>query len=281
MILETRCTTDLLTDSTIADLAVRALHAEAELTPKPGLVDQRGGGAHTDMTVDTLRVSAEALRGSFEECARAARRSNVDHTLRAELGAIGRDGEAHMLAATAGVNTHRGALWALGLLSAGAARARGVADIVSVAAQLASLADLAYTAPASHGSVVRQRYGVAGAAGEARSGFPHARLHALPALRAARLAGADENTARLEALLALIATVDDTCLLHRGGLAGLTAVQHAARITLAASALRTADGRKHYTRLDHLCHARRLSPGGSADLLSVTLFLDALDTRTP
>lgn len=276
MILETR----VLTDAVIADLAVNALCAEADLTPKPGLVDQRGGGAHTDMDVAMLHASAHALRHSFAACAAAARDCAVDQGLRESLGVIGRTGETRMLAATGGVNTHRGALWALGLLSAGAATAVGIDDIAAVAAQLACLPDRAVIPTASHGEVARRRYGVDGAAGEARAGFPHVRDCALPALRAARAMGADENTARLEALLALIAHVDDTCILHRGGPSGLRAVRDHARAALAAGAFRTADGRRKFTALDHLCQTRRLSPGGSADLLAAALFLDALDERT-
>jgi triphosphoribosyl-dephospho-CoA synthase len=267
-----------LTDGDIAELAVAAIRSEAELTPKPGLVDRRGSGAHTDMDLDMLRASAEALRDAFVECASAARQLPVGPDLRDLIGRIGRAGEAQMLVATGGVNTHRGALWALGLLSAGAA-AGGVAGAVDVAARLAAIPDRAAVPTTSHGALVRRRLGVRGAAGEAQSGFPHVRLHALPALRAARRSGADESTARLEALLALMSRLDDTCILHRGGPVGLHAVQSGARAVLAAGGTGTARGRRHFTALDDLCLTRRLSPGGSGDLLSATLFLDALDER--
>ena len=115
-----------LTSRAIADLAVAALRAEAELTPKPGLVDRRGSGAHTDMDLGMLLASAEALHEGFAECARAAQEMPLGVELRARLGVIGRMAERQMLAATGGVNTHRGALWALGLLAAGVARHREV-----------------------------------------------------------------------------------------------------------------------------------------------------------
>jgi len=197
--------------------------------------------------------------------------------LRARIGEIGRAGEAEMLAATGGVNTHRGALWALGLLSAGTAA--DPEDPVGVAAQLARLSDPCVAAPTSHGARVRRHYGATGAKGEAQSGFPHVRRHALPVLRAARRAGADESTARLEALLALIAHLDDTCILHRGGITGLSAVQSGASAVLDAGGLRTAEGRHRFVELDWICRSRGLSPGGSGDLLAVALFLDSVDTR--
>lgn len=182
-----------------------------------------------------------------------------------------------MLAATGGVNTHRGALWALGLLSAGTAA--DSENLTGVAAQLAGLPDPFVAAPISHGARVQRRYGATGAKGEAQDGFPHVRRYALPALRAARSTGADESTARLEALLALIAHLDDTCILHRGGTDGLAAVQSGANAVLGAGGLQTHEGRQRFVEVDRICRSRRLSPGGSGDLLAVTLFLDAVDTR--
>ena len=263
-----------LTSTEIADLAVAAIRAEADLTPKPGLVDQRGSGAHTDMDLAMLHASADSLHAAFAECASAATRSLPDDELRIRLGEIGRAGERVMLAATGGVNTHRGALWALGLLSAGTAHGGGA---VTVAARLAAIPDPHVTTTTSHGALVRRRYGVAGAAGEAQAGFPHVRLCALPALRATRRSGADEGTARLTALLALMATLEDTCVLHRDGPEGLRSLQSGARAVLDAGGIGTPEGRRRFTALDDLCLTRRLSAGGSGDLLSATLFLDALD----
>ena len=266
-----------ITGTEIADLAVSAIRAEADLTPKPGLVDQRGSGAHTDMDLAMLHASADSLHSTFAECASTTTQSVIGLDLRARIGVIGRDGERLMLATTGGVNTHRGALWALGLLCAGAAQGAGLEGAVDVAARLATIPDPHVTANTSHGARVRQRYGVTGAAGEAQQGFPHILLHALPALRAARRSGEDEGTARLTALLVLMANLDDTCVLHRGGPEGLRALQSGARAVVDAGGLGTARGRRHFAALDELCLSRRLSPGGSADLLSATLFLDALD----
>jgi triphosphoribosyl-dephospho-CoA synthase len=280
MITATGSAATLLTSSSIAELAVAAIRAEADLTPKPGLVDQRGRGAHTDMDLSMLHRSAESLRTAFNECATAAIQLTFGPELRERLGEIGRAGERAMLAATGGVNTHRGALWALGLLSAGAALGGGLAGAIGVAAQLAAIPDRNTTAvPKSHGANARRRYGASGAAGQAQAGFPHVRRHALPALHAARRLGADEGTARLEALLSLMATLDDTCMLHRGGSEGLRTVQAGAQAVVNAGGFRTSEGRRRFTALDDMCLTRRLSPGGSGDLLSATVFLDALDER--
>ncbi|MEV5178123.1 triphosphoribosyl-dephospho-CoA synthase, partial [Streptomyces flaveolus] len=251
----------------------------ASLTPKPGLVDERGPGAHHDMDLGMLLASAESLREGFGAMAEAARRIGTPGPeLRGELARIGRAAESRMLAVTGGVNTHRGAIWALGLLTGAAAL--GTGDPCRLAADIARHPDPAAPSPAlTHGSLVRLRYGSGGARTEAQQGFPHVG-RALGTLRAARVNGADESHARLDALLSLVATLDDTCLLHRGGREGLALVQSGARAVLRAGGTATPAGRSRLAGLDTVCAVRRLSPGGSADLLAAALYLDALD-RTP
>jgi triphosphoribosyl-dephospho-CoA synthase len=264
----------------VADLAVRALVEEAELTPKPALVDRRGGGVHDDMDLEMLRRSAYALLPTFVALATRARCCAPSSQLREDLAAIGRRGEEAMFAVTRGVNTHRGAIWALGLLAAAAAMAAPDAppeDVAALAGQVAAFPDRYAPSEASHGSLVTRRYGVAGARGEARHGFPHVVSVGLPALRAAREAGRGEWRARLDALVALIANVDDTCLLHRGGRAALRDAQTGARAVLDAGGSATATGRRAVRSLEAALLRHNAAPGGSADLLAAALFLDALD----
>jgi triphosphoribosyl-dephospho-CoA synthase len=267
----------------VAGLAVRALVEEAELTPKPALVDRRGCGAHDDMDLEMLRRSAHSLRPTFGDLAARAYRREPSRLLREELAAIGRGGEETMFAVTGGVNTHRGAIWALGLLAAAAAMAPREAlpaDIAALAGQVAVFPDRHAPPEASHGSLVTRRYGVAGARGEARHGFPHVVGVGLPTLRAAREAGCAERFARLDALVALIANVDDTCLLYRGGCAALRDAQTGARAVLDAGGNGTAAGRRALRSLEVVLLRHNAAPGGSADLLAATLFLDALDHAT-
>ena len=131
---------------TLGRLATRALRDEATLTPKPGLVDMRGGGPHDDMDVTTLLASADALTVPIVRCAEAAVCLPLGRDLRAEIGAIGRAGEQRMLRATGGVNTHRGALWVLGLLAAGLAATGTAAGAAVFAARLAGIEDPALPA---------------------------------------------------------------------------------------------------------------------------------------
>ena len=159
----------------VADLAVHALLEEAELTPKPALVDRRGGGVHDDMDLGMLFSSAYALHPTFGTLATRAYGCAPSRRLREELAAIGRRGEGAMYAVTGGVNTHRGAIWALGLLTAAAAMAPSntpPADIAALAGRVASFPDRYAPPEASHGSLVTRRYGVAGTRGEGRRGLP-------------------------------------------------------------------------------------------------------------
>jgi triphosphoribosyl-dephospho-CoA synthase len=264
----------------VADLAVRALVEEAELTPKPALVDRRGGGAHDDMDLVLLRRSAYALRPTFGELATRAHHCAPSRRLREELATIGRRGEEAMFAVTRGVNTHRGAIWALGLLAAAVAMSQpgaAPAEIAALAGQVAAFPDRHAPTKASHGSLAAGRYGVAGARGEARRGFPHVVGVALPTLRAAREAGCVERLARLDALVALVANLDDTCLLHRGGRVALRDAQTGARAVLDAGGNATAAGRRALRSLEAALLRHNAAPGGSADMLAATLFLDALD----
>ena len=186
----------------LSDLAVAALIEEAELTPKPALVDRRGGGAHHDLDLSRLRRSAWSLRDGFAAIARTAADEEPSLELRARIGRIGREMERRMLTATGGSNAHRGGIWALGLLVAAAAQRRSnrwnarPARVAAAAAALACLPDTglpSLSRPLSHGERIRAKYGAAGARGEAQAGFPHAVRVGLPMLREARRQGVPED----------------------------------------------------------------------------------------
>lgn len=265
----------------LADLAVEALVAEATLTPKPGLVDRRGPGAHADVELSTMLASAAALRSIFADMACASAGQAPSQALREDLARIGREGERRMFAATGGANTHRGAIWALGLLTAAVVLEGAGADaeaVCAIAGRIARHPDRFAPPAETNGARACLTYGVDGARGEARSGFPHVRL-ALGTLRARRAAGAEEAAARLDALLAVMARLDDTCLLHRGGRRALRVARLGARAVIAKGGAATAKGRCALLALDRRLLALNASPGGAADMLAAALFLDAVETR--
>jgi triphosphoribosyl-dephospho-CoA synthase len=286
-------------------LATQAMIAEAELTPKPGLVDRRGSGAHSDLSLAVMRKSAFAIEPFIRLMAVQSMNQHPNPQLRATLAATGRAAERAMLQATDGSNTHKGAIWTLGLLAAAAAinqpgRTKlDAAVIARTAAVIASFEDLDHewtrrrpSAMAgklrintnrdrlqlpSHGQIVAQRFGVTGARGEAMRGFPHIVELGLPMLRARRRAGVPEHIARLDALLAIMAELDDTCLLYRGGKEALQAAKEGATAVIDAGGAGSIRGQKHLYALDKRLLDLGVSPGGSADLLAGTLFLDAIE----
>jgi triphosphoribosyl-dephospho-CoA synthase len=267
----------------LARLARQALIAEAELTPKPGLVDRRGDGAHTDLSLDIMRRSAIAIEPYFIQMARVSRGAQPSQSIRERLALIGRQAERAMLDATGGSNSHKGAIWALGLLVAALALSDDEAVTASAAATtakvIASFEDRATPRLVSHGDAVAKTYGVAGARGEALCGFPHVVDVGLPALRRKRRSGTTEQVARLDALLSIMSGLDDTCLLYRGGQTALAAAREGAAAVEAAGGSGTTLGREQLERLDRRLLELNASPGGSADLLAATLFLDAVERR--
>jgi triphosphoribosyl-dephospho-CoA synthase len=281
----------------LGTLARQALIAEAVLTPKPGLVDRRGSGSHTDLSLTLMRRSAFAIEPFIRHMAFQSMNEDPCPRLRTTLAAIGRAAENAMLRATNGSNTHKGAIWTLGLLAAAAAINQTRADrfsfdavvIARTAGLIASFDDSYESAPnakrqtpnalLSHGQLVAKRFGATGARGEAMQGFPHIIHMGLPMLRAKRRARASESIARLDALLSIMTHLDDTCLLYRGGQAALHATQQGAAAVIAAGGADSPHGRERLLALDRRLLELGVSPGGSADLLAGTLFLDAVDRQ--
>jgi len=262
----------------IGSLAVDCLRLEVAIYPKPGLVSHVDSGAHDDMDAALLDRSAETLLPFFTRLSEVGAAGHDMDRLRV----IGIEAEHAMLAATGGINTHRGAIFGLGLLcaAAGFRRAYGLS---------ASLGDVVVSrwgeqilaGPVvlhSHGAIVGRRYGAGGARLEAAAGFPALYAHGLPALRQGRsLAPQNEEAARVQLCMALIAQLEDTNLLHRGGTDGLNFARQAAREFLMQGGVGRAGWQDCARAIHQAFVARNLSPGGSADLLAMTLFVDACE----
>jgi triphosphoribosyl-dephospho-CoA synthase len=233
------------------------------------------------LSLDIMRRSASAIAPYFTAMAAASCIAPMDQSLRAEVAAIGREGEAAMLRETGGSNAHKGAIWVLGLLVTATAQSGSLhpGAIAKDAGLLAQLPDSAHPQLVSHGDLVRSRYGAMGAKGEAYAGFPHVVKVGLPALRAARECRLSETNSRLSSLLAIIASLEDTCVLYRGGDKGLHTVKQGAREVLASGGPGCDAGDEMLRRFDRALFAKNISPGGSADLLAATLFLDAIERR--
>lgn len=235
-------------------------------------------GSHNDMDADTLRRSAASLQPFFAQLAEAG----ANGVAMAELRAIGIRAEAAMMRATGGINAHRGAIFSLGLICAaagaigsGPVSAESYAETVGTrwGAEIAR----APASPTSHGGRAVRRYGVGGASAQAAAGFPALRAVGLPALRLGQARAPDDpEAARVDCFFALLAVIDDTNLLHRGGSDGLATARGQAAAFREAGGIAAPGWRNHAIAIHRAFVAARLSPGGCADLLAATLLLEAL-----
>jgi len=254
-------------------LCLDALRHEAMAWPKPGLVTPVDSGSHSDMHIDTFLASIDALQGSFAALALAGARGLPFAVLRT----IGIEAERKMLRATGGINTHRGAIFNLGLLAAAAARRRTDAALTklncgAVVARVwgADIAAGRRKSPASHGNSVYKKFAAGGARMEAAAGFPTVYNIGLPALRRHLEAGHDRETAQIATLLALMEHLPDTNLLWRDGEGGLAFVRHSATAFNRAGGVDAPGWRDRLLTLHRAFVKRNLSPGGSADLMAAS-----------
>ncbi len=251
----------------LAHLATNILQQELDLTPKPGLIDRHDNGAHHDMDYRLMEKSIRSLHPYFVQTACNAWQDNIDIAM---LQDIGRRGEAAMLKATQGVNTHKGALFALGLAVAASAHllcSRQTVDADSLRQVIRQVAQGIQPATDTHGQRAMKAFGVRGALAEAQEGYEQLFTTWLP------FAMHDTDDAHLHRLLLLImSTLDDTNILHRCG------KQTAQRVKQEAQQLFN-----HFDTIllpamnDHFV-AENISPGGAADMLSLTLFIKTLLT---
>jgi len=264
----------------IARLAVRSLYAELVLYPKPGLVSLVDNGSHVDMTAATFLRSMFALRRYFLHITRAGFDDAPFHVLKR----LGIEAETRMLRATAGINTHRGAIFCLGMLCAAIGRCHAQGTRMTAAAVQAALLACwgrelgVHSIDASAGSNGAQallRYAASGAREEGARGFPSVFDVGLPALRRTVAAGRGMREARIDALFALMAHISDTNVFHRGGPDGASSVRRQARAFIARGGSACPDWEARALACHRDFSARRLSPGGAADLLGAACLLQA------
>lgn len=260
----------------IGQLAVRSLLYEVSATPKPGLVDRENNGAHKDMCYETFLDSAAALKDCFSRCAEASFISE-DVELASTLRSIGLDGEASMFQATSGINTHKGLIFSLGILSEEVARG-GMKDLQNRCAQVAALLLQGERKMDTHGQKVLEDTGIRGIRGEALSGFNTAFHVGLPALKASLEWGFSINSAMIYTLLSIIEVTEDSNVVHRGGMEGLVFMKARAGELLRSVGKGKEDILLSEAKIfDQDCIERNLSPGGSADLLAITMMLYFLE----
>ncbi len=264
----------------LAHLACNALQQELDTTPKPGLVDQHDSGAHADMDYALMQRSIAALRPYFVQIAQAGQQGNTDH---ATLSRIGIEAERAMLKATGGVNTHRGALFSLGLAVAQGNKGPRACSLSEQSGERtkvqsnkasdlqAGIIRLASQFPdtqGTHGSHAVSQYQAKGALAMAREGYEQLFNDWLPFLRELQQQG--DPYAHHKTLLRIMAQLDDTNVLHRCG------AEVAQRVKAEASTLLADFSPDRLEAMNRRYTAENISPGGAADMLALTIFIHAI-----
>lgn len=249
----------------VADLAERALRRELDTTPKPGLVDRQDNGAHKDMDYALMSKSISALRPYLTRLAVESAK-DIDP---AKIKEIGIEAEKAMLKATGGVNTHKGALFCIGLSVAAAsnmASATGFVQVYSFKELVSRAASEIPSARGTHGAEAKRSFKAVGALENARAAYPELFADWLPYYRS--LEGDPFRCHKT--LLHIMTTLDDTNILHRRGAEGLAhAEAEAARLLEDFSESGLSSLNKDFIR-------ENISPGGSADMLSLTIFIESI-----
>lgn len=253
----------------IAHLATQALQAELDTTPKPGLVDKDNNGAHRDMDYALMQRSIDTLHPYFVKLALLGCADALPtHT---SIRDIGIEAEKAMLSATNGVNTHKGALFSMGLAVVAAAHEKNTDSLqTTIKALAASFPDTNGTHGSKAKLLSKGTTAIKGALDNAREGYEMLFAEWLP-FYIERRKERDAHTLH-KTLLRIMCDLDDTNVIYRTDLATAEEVKQEARALLdnfSEAALKDMD--RHYT-------TRNISPGGAADMLSLTIFIGSIQT---
>ncbi len=268
----------------IGALATKSLIMEVETTPKPGLVDLRNNGSHSDMDVNTFRKSAYALESYFTECVSIgiSTRNFAPAEAFNMLRLAGIQAEKTMYAYTNGVNTHKGLIYSMGVLLGAIGRTwnpeQPISENTVIISEVKALVeksvreDLENANGTTAGERIFLKQGLTGIRGEVASGFSSVFNHSLPVYKSAISDGLSSNDAGVLSLLSLISSIEDTNIYNRGGDDGARFAKEST-----SALLKIMPDIQLVQKLDDEFIRRRLSPGGAADLLAITYFFHMIE----
>lgn len=269
----------------VAGLATQSLLYEVSATPKPGLVDRCNSGAHPDMDFYTFLRSTAALTPWLRDMAlQGIRHANESLSVAFQaLNYLGKQAEQAMIQATGGVNTHKGAIFSVGLMCGAAGRLYGRGMPLDIAQMLDECSALASNsqrgaAQKTAGDKFFQVHGIGGIRGEAAAGFPLVRKLGLPLLKSLLEEGYSPDDAGGIVLLHLMAQAEDTCLISRAGYEQWELIREQLKQVLSRESKPSIELRR---ALDEEFIRHNWSAGGCADLLAIcwmALFMEVQDT---
>lgn len=271
----------------ISALAIKSILYEVAATPKPGLVDRNNSGAHSDMDFFTFLSSSSVLSPYFYNCTYEGIVFKGDdyRDLLLKIRPFGIKAERDMFKATNGVNTHKGIIFSLGIIGAslGSLYAEGKILILENIIDRIKMITKGITdelkqtedrLKPTYGEILFTKYGVRGIRGEVEEGFPTVLSYSYSIFKKLIEAGDHNiNDVLVQTLLHLIATTEDSNILGRCDAETLKFTQDKAKKSIDLGGIFTKDGRAFIEKMDEEFIKQNISPGGSADLLAVTMML--------
>ncbi len=262
------------------------LLGEVYATPKPGLVDRDNPGAHKDMNVETFEKSTKAILPYLLQMGEKGWDwSGTGTELFTALRPLGAAAEKAMFLATHNVNTHKGIVFSLGLVTsfslwqlAQTGNFDSEAILQSIGESVKPVLEKDFAKidpfhPHTHGEILYIKQGIRGIRGEAMDGFPAVETIALPMLRKLRKEGWEKEKTYIQTLLLLLSQVEDSNIISRSDLATLQWAQTETRNVLDKGGAATAEGLAAVWQLNEKFVEKNISPGGCADLLILSIYL--------
>ena len=270
----------------IEEIAFKALIKEVELTPKPGLVDKINNGSHKDMDINTFYKSSNAIKpfiSLFLYCGKNA--LHVEYlNLFNELRSIGKHCEKEMFLSTNGVNTHKGMIFSLAVICGAIGKIKidnKSIDYILLQNEIRKICEnlvendlINNNKIKTNGEKFFQKTRLAGIRDEAQNGYPTIFQKSLP-FYLEKIKHYDEDISLKLTLLFLMKNTIDSNLFARGGIQGINFVKKRAGMLLETEDISALD--EDLLMFDSELIQRNLSPGGSADLLSLTWFLSKIN----
>lgn len=272
----------------ISKLALKALIYEVSVTPKPGLVDRNNSGAHKDMDFFTFLDSSLTLIDYFNKCTNAGISFSGDDysNLLKDIRPIGIQAEHDMYLSTNGVNTHKGLIYSIGIIAAAAGvhfnkfkyiymTSKEISEMVKLIAKdiTLELFNIDCNENLTYGEKLYLKYGVKGIRGEVEEGFETVLKYSLPVLKDLLNDGKHINDVLVQVLLHLIANTEDSNILGRHDQKTLNHAKEMATTALAKGGYFNPQGKAYIEKMDKYFIENNISPGGSADLIAVTIML--------
>lgn len=277
----------------ISSLCIKSILYELAASPKPGLVDRYNSGAHKDMDIFTFINSGSVLFPYFQECTREGLNFQEDSytNLMENLRNIGIEAERIMFQATSDINTHKGAIFSLGIIAAAAGslyrenkntyfESKSIINrVIEMTKGISKeLEESHIKKDLTYGEKLYLTYGVKGIRGEVEDGFQTVMLHSLPILKELFKNNKYEiNDMLVHTLIHLIAKTEDSNILGRHDFQALKYSQEKAKMALEIGGYLTKEGKIFIAEMDRDFINRNISPGGAADLLAVTILLFYLE----